>query len=303
MAPIEALRTPEDRFKDLPDFPYEPKYVDTLPGYEGLRVHFLDLGPRDAKHTFLCLHGEPDWSYLYRRMIPVLLESGARVVAPDFPGFGMSDKPVKVEQYTFHFFRNFLLRFVEHLNLGHITLVVQDWGGMLGLTLPVDLGFRARLARLIVMNTTIPVGEIGRPAFYKWRQRVRTTFDFKVGSYLKSVIPHLTDAEAAAYDAPFPDVRYKAGVRVFPDLVMVEPGMEGIPEAEAAVRFWSEQWNGPTFMAVGPRDMNFGLESMLELQKKIRGCPAPMVVEGAGHFVQEWGEPVARAALSSFGDL
>lgn len=300
---MELLRTPEERFGNLPGYPYEPNYVDTLPGYEGIRTHYLDLGPRDAKQTFLCLHGEPDWSYLFRRMIPVMLESGARVVAPDYPGFGKSDKPTKVEDYSFYFFRNFILRFVEHLDLTNITLVVQDWGGMLGLTLPADAAFRARLSRLIVMNTTLPVGEIGRPAFYKWRQRIRTTFDFQVGTYLHSVIPHLTEAEVAAYDAPFPDVRYKAGVRVFPDLVMVEPGMEGIPEAEAAARFWSESWHGPTFMAVGARDQNFGLESMLELQKRIHGCPAPMVIEEAGHFVQEWGEPVARAALRWFGDL
>ena len=302
MTRIPALRTPDDRFVDLPGYPYPPSYVDTLPGYDGLRTHYLDLGPRDARHTFLCLHGQPTWSYLYRKMIPVFLETGARVVAPDLLGFGRSDKPTRVEDYTFHFHRNHLLRFVEHLNLTNITLVVQDWGGILGLTLPAEPTFRRRLSRLLVMNTTIPTGTPRPPSFYRWRDRVRTTFDFDTAGYLGDVVPHLSEAEAAAYGAPFPDVRYKAGVRTFPDLMMVEPGMEGIDTAEAAEAFWTHEWSGKTFMAVGEQDDNFGVNSMLVLRRRIRGCPEPMVIEDAGHFVQEWGAPIARAALESFGD-
>ena len=128
MPAVHALRTPDDRFADLPDFPFPPHYVEDLPGYEGLRAHYLDLGPRDAAHTFLCLHGEPDWCYLYRKMIPVLLESGARVIAPDFFGFGRSDKPDRLEDYSFHFHRNFLLRLVERLDLRSVTLVVRSGG-------------------------------------------------------------------------------------------------------------------------------------------------------------------------------
>jgi haloalkane dehalogenase len=241
---IPALRTPDERFADLPGFPYEPNYVDSLPGYEGLRIHYLDLGSKNASQLFLCLHGEPTWSYLFRRMIPTMLESGGRVIAPDFLGFGRSDKPTRVEDYSFHFHRNLLLRFIEYLNLTNITLVVQDWGGMLGLTLPAELDVRPRLARLIVMNTIIPTGMPRPEAFYHWRERVRTTFDFDVADYLGSVVPHLTKTEAAAYGAPFPDVRYKAGVRTFPDLVMVEPGMEGIETAEVAQDFWTNDWSG-----------------------------------------------------------
>jgi pimeloyl-ACP methyl ester carboxylesterase len=163
MTLANALRTPDDRFAGLPDFPFAPHYVDTLPGYEGARAHYLDLGPRDANRTFLCLHGEPTWSYLYRKMIPVLLESGARVIAPDLLGFGRSDKPIQDSTYTFSFHREFLLRFVEHVAPRSITLVVQDWGGTLGLTLPVDPGFRSHLDRVIVMNTVLPIGEpLGR---------------------------------------------------------------------------------------------------------------------------------------------
>lgn len=301
MKPIETLRTPDTRFRELPDYPYEPHYVDSLPGYEGLRAHYLDLGPRNAERTFLCLHGEPTWSYLYRKMIPVLLESGARVVAPDFFGFGRSDKPVEDSVYTFHFHREFLLRFVEHLALRNITLVVQDWGGTLGLTLPVDLGFRTRLDRLFVMNTVLPVGKPLGPHFYEWRSLVRNTPDLPVGQFVRAITPQLTDQEMAAYDAPFPDNRFKAGARTFPDLAMVEPGMEGVAEAEAAVRFWKEEWSGQSFMAIGAKDAD--VETMKTLHSQIRGCPEPLVVIEADHFVPEWGEPIARAALRSFGDL
>ncbi len=301
MIAANALRTPDDRFADLPDFPFPPHYVDDLPGYEGLRAHYLDLGPKDAKHTFFCLHGEPTWSYLYRKMIPVMLESRARVVAPDFFGFGRSDKPVLDSTYTFHFHREFLLRFVERLDLRNITLVVQDWGGTLGLTLPVDPGFRARLDRLFVMNTVLPVGKPLGPHFYEWRSLVRSTPDLPVGQFIRAITPQLTDQEMAAYDAPFPDVRFQAGARTFPDLAMVEPEMEGVAEAEAAVRFWAEDWSGPSFMAIGAKDAD--VETMRTLHSQIRGCPAPLVVPEADHFVQEWGEPIARAALCAFGDL
>ena len=264
-------------------------------------IYYLDVGPRDAERTFLCLHGEPTWSYLYRKMIPVMLESGARVIAPDFFGFGRSDKPVQDSTYTFHFHREFLLRFVEHVALRTITLVVQDWGGTLGLTLPVDLGFRSKLDRLFVMNTVLPIGKPLGPHFYEWRSLVRNTPDLPVGQWIRDTAPQLTDQEMAAYDAPFPDSRFQAGARTFPDLAMVEPEMEGVAEAAAALRFWTEEWSGQSFMAIGAKDPD--VETMKALRNQIRGCPEPLVVTDAGHFVQEWGEPVARAALRSFGDF
>ncbi len=300
MKQLEALRTPDTRFDGLPDFSYEPNYVSTLPGYEGLRAHYLDLGPKNAKHTFLCLHGEPTWSYLYRKMIPTMLESGARVIAPDFFGFGRSDKPVHDSVYTFHFHRNFLLRLVEHLALYNITLVVQDWGGTLGLTLPVDAGFRSKLNRLFVMNTVLPVGKPLGPHFYEWRSLVRKMPDMPVGQMIREITPQLTDEEMAAYDAPFPDSSFKAGVRMFPELAMVEPNMEGVTEAEAALKFWKEAWSGQSFMAIGGKDAD--KDAMETLRNNIRDLPKPFIIAEADHFVQEWGEPVARAALKSFGD-
>ncbi len=301
MIAVQALRTPDDRFANLPGFPYPPNYVEDLPGYEGLRAHYLDLGPRDAERTFLCLHGEPSWAYLYRKMIPVLLSSGARVIAPDFFGFGRSDKPVEESTYSFHFHRQFLLNLVEHLDTRDITLVVQDWGGTLGLTLPVDPEFRSRLTRLLVMNTVLPVGEPLGPHFYQWRSLVRNTQDPPVGQWMRDAAPQLTDQEVAAYNAPYPDNSFKAGVRTFPDLAMVSPEMEGVTEARAGRTFWSQEWTGQSFMAIGAKDPD--LATMQTLRTEIRGCPNPMIVPDAGHFVQEEGEAVARAALRAFGDL
>lgn len=297
---MDVLRTPDERFADLPGYDFSPHYLDDLPGYEGLRVHYVDEGPVDADKTFLCLPGEPTWAYLYRRMIPVFLESGPRIVVPDWLGFGRSDKPVDDEVYTFDFHRNMMLAFIERLDLQNVTLVVQDWGGILGLTLPMDL--RDRFARLIVMNTAIPTGESVGDGFQGWKDYVASRPDIDCSSLMKRACPHLSDAEAQAYEAPFPDQRYKAGVRRFPQLVMIEPGMAGIDTAKRARHFWSAEWTGESFMAIGAKDPVLGPPVMTRLRETIRGCPEPLILEDAGHFVQEWGEPVARAAVRHFGD-
>ncbi len=297
---IEALRTPDEQFATLPDFDFPVEYVDDLPGYEALRIARVDAGPRDAEHTFLCLHGEPSWSFLYRRMIPVFLETGARVVAPDLLGFGRSDKPVKQSDYSFTFHRNYLLALVERLDLKNITLVVQDWGGLLGLTLPVDPAFRARLNRLIVMNTAIGVGADPGAGFKAWKDYALSTPDLPIGDIIARGTPHLTPAEIDAYDAPYPSAEYKAGAQVFPALVPISPDMEGADIGREAVAFWSTQWSGKSFMAIGMADPVLGPPAMMALHKNIRGCPPPMEIEGGGHFVQEWGEPIARAALAAF---
>lgn len=298
---MDALRTPDERFADLPDFPWEPSYVDDLPPAPGLRVAVVDEGPRDAEHTFLCLHGQPTWSFLYRTMIPPFLAAGGRVVAPDLPGFGRSDKPVDDAVYTFPFHRDVLLALVDRLDLRGITLVVQDWGGLLGLTLPVEPSFRPRLRRLVVMNTGIAVGEPFGEGFDAWRAYAGSTDDLPVGGLLQRAAG-VSDEVAAAYDAPFPDKRFKAGVRQFPKLVMTDPGMEGIEVSLQAREFWSQEWDGPTFMAVGAQDPVLGPEQMERLRAVIRGCPEPLVLPDAGHFVQEQaGDVVAEEALRSFG--
>jgi len=300
---IEALRTPDAAFDAVPDFAYPVDYADDLPGYEGLRAAWIDAGPHNADRVFLCLHGEPSWSFLYRRMIPVFLQSGARVIAPDLFGFGRSDKPVRQEDYSFAFHRDHLLRLVERLDLRNVTLVVQDWGGLLGLTLPVDPGFAARLTRLIVMNTGIGQGESPGPGFDAWKAYALSTPDLPVGRIIARGTPHLTEAEIAAYDAPYPGPEYKAGAQIFPALVPVAPDMPGADLGKAAAAFWSEDWSGESFMAVGAADPVLGTGPMARLRLMIRGCPEPMIIPDGGHFVQEWGEQIARAALAHFGDM
>ena len=298
---IQAKRTPDARFENLPGFDYVPHYVDDLTGYEGLRVHYLDEGPKDADHTFLCLHGQPTWSYLYRKMIPVFTGTGARVVAPDWLGFGKSDKPVEDDVYTYNFHRNMLLEFIKRLDLANITLVCQDWGGILGLSVPMDMP--ARFKRLIVMNTALPVGKSAGEGFEAWKAYNRTQPDMDVAGLMKRGTPVLSDDEANAYAAPFPDQSYKAGVRRFPELVMVTPDMEGVETSKRAVTWWSQEWDGDSFMAVGAADPVLGKPAMTGLQAIIRNCPEPLVIEEAGHFVQEWGDQVAVTALKAFGDI
>lgn len=295
---IAALRTPDERFLDLPGYDFTPHYVDDLPGYEGLRLHYLDEGPADAEHTFLCLHGEPTWSYLYRKMIPVFTEAGGRVIAPDLLGFGRSDKPTDDAVYTFDFHRESLLAFLRALDLRGLTLVCQDWGGLLGLTLPVDEP--ERFSRLIVMNTAIATGESPGPGFAAWKAFNAANPDLDIAGLMQNAVDDLSDAEAAAYAAPFPDATFKGGVRRFPELVMVAPDMDGVETSRRAQAWWQNEWSGQSFMAIGMKDPVLGPPIMHRLRDAIRGCPEPMEVPEGGHFVQEHGEQIARAALRAF---
>lgn len=298
---LDFVRTPDDRFQNLPDYDFAPNYVDDLPGYEGLRVHYIDQGPQEAARTFLCLHGQPSWSFLYRKMIPVFLASGARVICPDWLGFGRSDKPTEDRVYTFHFHRNMMLALIERLNLSDVTLVCQDWGGLLGLTIPMDMP--ERFDRLLVMNTTIATGQSPGQGFEAWRAYNRTQPDMNVAALMQRGTPILSAQEAAAYAAPFPDITYKAGVRRFPELVMTDPGMEGVETSKRAAEWWNTAWTGESFMAVGAQDPVLGPDQMQGLRGTIKNCPEPMIIEDGGHFVQEWGAPIARAALRRWGDL
>ena len=298
---IAALRTPDERFAGLPGFDFAPHYLDGVPGYEGLRIHYLDEVPASSSgRTVLCLHGQPTWCYLYRRMIPVFTAAGHRVVAPDFLGFGRSDKPEADAVYTFGFHRGMLLRFIEALDLRRITLVVQDWGGLLGLTLPME--FPDRIDRLIVMNTGLGIGRSPGPGFDRWKAFVAAQPDFAIADLMKRSVVGLTDAEAAAYDAPFPDRRYRAGVRRFPALVPTTPDMDGVDVSRAAAQFFRERWSGRTFMAIGMQDPVLGPSVMRALAATIRGCPPALELPQAGHFVQEHGREVAEKALAAFGD-
>ncbi len=297
---MAVLRTPDERFAGLPGWPYEARYCEPLGDSDGpgLRMAYIDEGPRDAAATVLCLHGNPSWGYLYRHMIPVFLGAGLRVVVPDLIGFGRSDKPVDEAWHRFATHRQSLLNFIESLDLKNLMLVCQDWGGIFGLTLPMALP--ERFTRLLVMNTTLATGEL-TDGFRQWRDYSNSQPDLMVGKLLRRGKREMSEAEAAAYDAPFPDARHKAALRAFPNLVPDGADAEGAALSREAATFWQRRWQGDSFMAVGLQDPVLGLPTMLALQQQICGCPAPMQVAEGGHFVQEWGGPIAQAALRHFG--
>ncbi len=293
---MDSLRTPDARFDALPDFAFAPHYLDDLPGYAGLRVHYLDEGPADAAVTWLCLHGQPTWSYLYRKMIPVFSAAGHRVIAPDLLGFGRSDKPVDEPIYSFDFHREMLRALIERLDLRGVRLVCQDWGGLLGLTLP--MASPERFAGLLVMNTGLGTGDLPLgDGFTAWRAYNRSQHDLDIAGLMRRSTPILSEAEAAAYAAPFPDARYKAGVRRFPELVPDHPGAPGAALSREAREWWNTRWEHPSLMAIGMQDPVLGPPAMRYLHRQIRGCPPPIEIAEAGHFVQEWGETIAREAL------
>lgn len=295
----DALRTPEERFRGLPGYPWRGHYLNDLPALAGLRLHYLDEGPREAARTWLCLHGNPSWSYVYRRMIPVFLEAGDRVVAPDLVGFGKSDKPKRDAAHGFEWHRQVLLEFVERLDLRHVVLVVQDWGGLLGLTLPMDAP--ERYDGLLVMNTTLGTGDAPlSPGFIAWRDMCAKNPGFDVGRLFARGNPHLTPEECAAYDAPFPDAGHRAALRAFPPMVPARPDADGAAVSRAARDFLATRWRGRTLMAVGAQDPVLGTGVMEALRAQIRGCPEPIVLPQAGHFVQEHGEAIARRAVGYF---
>ena len=310
----DVLRTPEERFNDLPGYPFAPHYVGDLKGYQGLRLHYLDERSASAvpagatptasadtgavQKTFLCLHGQPTWSYLYRKMIPVFTQAGHRAVAPDLFGFGKSDKPVDDARYTYDFHRGMLRNLIERLDLRNIVLVVQDWGGLLGLTLPMDMP--ERFSGLLIMNTAFATGDVPLgQGFLDWRAFNNKNPDMAVGKLLGRACPHLSPQEAAAYDAPYPDVSFKAGVRRFPNLVPDHPDAGGAALSRRARAWFQTQWQGKTFMAIGMKDPVLGPPVMANVRKLIRNCPPPFEVAEGGHFLQEWGEPVAREALKA----
>jgi haloalkane dehalogenase/tRNA(adenine34) deaminase len=294
---MQTLRTPDERFAGLPGFAFAPRYLNI----GALRMHYLDEGASTAP-VALCLHGQPTWVYLYRRMIPALRAAGFRVVAPDFFGFGRSDKPVDEEVYTFDFHRSSIISLIEALDLRHIMLVCQDWGGLIGLTIPMAMP--DRFDRLLVMNTMLATGDAPlSEGFLAWRAFSNRNPDMDIAALMKRAAPGLGDAEAAAYAAPYPDARYKAGVRRFPNLVPDRPDAGGAALSRRARDFWSQQWRGASFMAVGMKDPVLGAPVMQALRQSIRNCPLPLELPDAGHFVQEAGEIIVAEAMKTFGSM
>lgn len=279
---MEILRTPDDRFANLAAYPFAPHYVDA----GSLRMHYVDEGPPTAAPVLL-LHGEPSWSYLYRKMIPILAAAGHRVVAPDLVGFGRSDKPVRQEDYTYQRHVDWVRGVIEQLDLRDITLVGQDWGGLIGLRLAAE--HNERFARIVAANTFLPTGD--RPAgdaFLAWRRYSQETPDFHAGGIVRGgCVTDLPPEVVAAYDAPFPDDRYKAGARRFPVLVPISPDD---PAAAPNRKAWEalRRWTKPFLTAFSDSDpITSGADRVL--QQEIPGASGQphTTIPKAGHFLQE----------------
>jgi haloalkane dehalogenase len=292
---MKVLRTPDERFENLPGYPFVPNYVDVAPE---LRMHYIDEGPRDADPV-LMLHGEPSWSYLYRTMIPGVVAAGFRAIAPDLIGFGRSDKPADRSDYSYQSHMDWLHAFVEAIDLRRATLFCQDWGGLLGLRLVAEA--TDRFDRVVAANTFLPTGDgdLGA-AFHAWKKFSQETPEFPVGRIVNGgCVTEASDDIVAAYNAPFPDESYKAGARRFPTLV---PATPDDPAAPANRRAWEvlKAWEKPFLTAFSDSDpITKGADRVLkELIPGAKGQPH-ITIEGGGHFLQEdKGEELAEVVVA-----
>jgi haloalkane dehalogenase len=289
---MDVRRTPDARFAGLPDWPYEPRYVEV----DGLRLARVDEGAGDP---VVLLHGEPTWSFLYRNVIPPLLDAGLRVVAPDHAGFGRSDKPADVDWYSYDRHTDLLTRHLAALDLRRVTLVVQDWGGPLGLRWAVENP--DRVARVVVLNTGLYGGGESSAGLDAWLAYARAQTSIDVGGLLSRACGGLPDAVVAGYDAPFPDASYQAGALAFPRLVPTRPEDPGAA-AQMRVRAAFDAWEGPVQVAFSDADPIFPVGVGASWSKRLRHADPFVVVEGAGHFLQEM-QPaaVARVVLDHVG--
>lgn len=298
---MEVLRTPDDRFVNLPGFDFEPHYAD-IPDQDGgsLRVHYVDEGPTGGQPVLL-LHGEPSWSYLYRHMVPVLAGAGFRAIAPDLVGFGRSDKPTPRTEYSFarhvEWMRSLLF---DALDLSDATLVGQDWGGLIGLRLVGE--HPDRFARVVAANTFLPTGD--RPpgeAFLAWLKFSQEVDVFPTGTIVNSgCTTELSSEVIAAYDAPFPDQSLTEGARQFPTLVPISPAD---PAAEANRRAWQvlERFDKPFLTAFSDGDpITAGSDRYL--QEHIPGArgQSHTTIAGGGHFLQEDRGPELAVVVAEF---
>ncbi len=296
---MKTLRTPDERFDNLPGCDFDPNYVDV----DGLRMHYVDEGPRDGA-VVLLLHGEPSWSYLYRHMIPPLAKAGLRVIAPDLIGFGKSDKPVRKSDYSYAIHVDWMRHFIESLNLSDVTLFCQDWGSLIGLRVAAES--EHRFAGIALGNGGLPTGDQDMPrAFLIWRAFALYSPWFPIGRIIQSgTITALPDDVVAAYDAPFPSARYKAGARAFPALVPTTPND---PASEANRAAWDvfKRWEKPFLTTFSNRDpITRGGQN--PWQENVPGAKGQdhVKIENAGHFLQEdRGEELAAVLIKFVASL
>jgi haloalkane dehalogenase len=329
---MEFLRTPDDRFEQLVDFPFAPNFVSVADGAGGeLRMHYLDEGEGE---TLLCLHGQPSWCYLYRKMIPIFTEAGYRVIAPDLIGFGRSDKPTSRSDYTYANHVFWMKSFIEALNLSGVTLVCQDWGSLIGLRvvaendhrfarvvlanggLPDGLGIPDELApelhELLADTPALPASEMAmklagpmedRPQFMYWVRHCDAHPDFHPAEVMKLSLKHCSDAEYRAWAAPFPSEAYAQGARQFPSLVPIIPDNPAIPANRAAWSFF-EQFDRPFLTAFGDSDpvTRGGEKRWIETVPGAKG-QKHTIIEGGGHFIQDdKGEELAEIVVQFMVD-
>ncbi len=296
---MKILRTPDNRFANLPGYAFKPNYHN-VPDYEDgeLRIHYIDAGPSKADPVLL-MHGEPTWSYLYRKMIPIIVNAGLRAVAPDLVGFGRSDKPADRKDYTYRRHVDWMQVLLDKLDLQRITLVCQDWGGLIGLRLVAQNP--ARFSRVVVANTGLPTGDNPiSDAFLSWRKYSQEIPEFKVGEIITMSNPKdpLSKDIIAAYDAPFPDEIYKEGARIFPSLVPITPDD---PASNANREAWKvlSRFEKPFVTMFSDGDpITRGGERIF--QKLVPGAngQSHTIIKGGGHFLQEnRGEEFAGAVV------
>ena len=295
---MKALRTPDERFANLPGWTFEPKYLDVPDGEGGsLRMHYIDEGPADGAPVLL-LHGEPSWAYLYRKMVPILTAAGHRAIAPDLVGFGRSDKPSEKSDYTFQRHVDWMKSFIEQLGITSVTLFGQDWGSLIGLRIVAE--DPDRFARVIIGNGGLPTGDqTPGEAFLRWQQFSQESPAFDVGRVVQGgTATTLPDEVVAAYDAPFPDDSYKAGARIFPSLVPTKPDD---PAAPANRKAWEvlQKWEKPFLTAFSDLDMitKGGERPLQAMIPGTKGQPHTTIA-GGGHFLQEdKGEDLANVIV------
>ena len=279
---MKIIRTPESRFENLPDYPFKPHYINVA---DDLRLHYLEEGPPNAP-TILLLHGEPSWSFLYRKMIPILVDNGFHIIAPDLIGFGKSDKPTAPSDYTYQRHVHWIKQCIKQLDLHNIILFCQDWGGLLGLRIATEM--KDRFSMIIASNTALPIGKIPLPqSFLTWRTFSQESPHFNIGKVIdKGTVVPLSKDVIAAYNAPFPTEEYKAGARIFPSLV---PTKFDDHESAKNRNAWTilSSWKKPFLTLFGTEDhIMKGAEKIF--QQIIPGTKGqPHALLHAVHFIQE----------------
>jgi haloalkane dehalogenase len=280
---MKALRTPDERFENLPDYPFAPHYVEVG---DGLRLHYVDEGPRDGR-VVIMMHGEPSWSYLYRHMISAVSKAGYRVLAPDLIGFGRSDKPTDVTDYTYTRHVAWIQNWFDQMDLSDAVLFCQDWGGLIGLRLVAENA--GKFSGVVAGNTFLPTGDRDPgEAFKKWREFSKTVPEFPVGGIIRgATVKPLGEGVEEAYNAPYPYESYKAGARIFPSLVPTSPDMDGVAEN---LKAWEvlKAWEKPFLTAFSDQDpITSGGDKLF--QKLIPGAQGQphKLLKGGGHFLQE----------------